>query len=155
MSAIDKEPFPRGALIAAGSIVAISLALTAANRIAKIHGPAAPSPAAAGQAVSAVALRFLDQPDGSVLIKDAATGERVSTVHPGEGGFIRGVMRGLARERMGRRIGSGPAFRLWLQQGGGLWLQDTATGRLIDLDSFGSSNRAAFMALLPRGGRTS
>ena len=63
-------------------------------------------------------------------------------------GFVRGVMRGLARDRISRHIGEAPPFRLSQARDGELWLQDTATGRLIDLESFGVTNRAAFLDLL-------
>jgi hypothetical protein len=70
------------------------------------------------------------------------------TVNPGEGGFIRGVMRGLARDRISRHIGAEPPFRLALSADGQLTLFDTATGRLIDLESFGQGNRDSFFDLL-------
>ena len=64
MSAIDHEPFPRGALIATAAMLGVTLAGTAAVRIAHIYGPVAPVSAPA--AVSAVSLRFADEQDGSM-----------------------------------------------------------------------------------------
>jgi putative photosynthetic complex assembly protein len=95
-----------------------------------------------------VDLRFRDQADGSVRITRAVDDGLAGTVHPGEGGFIRGVMRGLARDRISRHIGEQPPFRLALSGTGQLTLFDTATGRLIDLESFGQGNRASFFDLL-------
>jgi len=103
---------------------------------------------AAALPVASVDLRFNDEPDGSVRIIRAADNGLAGTVHPGEGGFIRGVMRGLARDRISHNIGEQPPFRLSLSGDGQLTLLDTATGRLIDLESFGQGNRDSFFDLL-------
>ena len=74
----------------------------------------------------------------------------VSVIEPGQQtGFIRGVMRGLARDRRSRGIGNAPPFNLTLWRDGELSLTDSATRRSIELTAFGSTNRAAFAALLP------
>jgi putative photosynthetic complex assembly protein len=149
MSALDIEPFPKFALISAGALVAISLIGTTAVRLAKISAPETPTATAAATIpVASLDLRFEDQADGSVRITRAADDGLAGTVHPGEGGFIRGVMRGLARDRISRHINAEPPFRLSLSADGQLTLFDTATGRLIDLESFGQGNRASFFDLL-------
>ena len=147
MSAIDHEPFPRGALIAVAALLGVTLAGTAAVRIARVSGSLAPVSAPVATAV--VDLRFADEADGSIKVSDAASGAQVSTVAPGVGGFVRGVMRGMARDRHARHIGEAPPFRLSRDRAGQLWLQDSATGRLIDLEAFGAGNRASFAAFLP------
>ncbi len=151
MSDIDHEPFPRGALLAAAALLGVALAGTAAVRLARVSGavPHVSAPAA----VTAVSLRFADAADGSIKVSDAVSGAQVSTVAPGTGGFVRGVMRGMARDRIARHIGEAPPFRLSRDHAGQLWLQDSATGRLIDLEAFGSGNRASFAAFLPAGER--
>jgi len=148
MSALDTEPFPRSALLAAGALVAFSLIGTTAVRLAKLSAPEASAVSSAPRAVASLDLRFADQADGSIRITRAADDSLAGTVHPGEGGFIRGVMRGLARDRISRHIGAEPPFRLALSGDGQLTLLDTATGRLIDLESFGAGNRASFFELL-------
>ena len=147
MSAIDSEPFPKAALIAVGAMLAVTLAGTAAVRLARVSAPAAPITAPA--AVAAVDLRFADQADGSIRVSDDRSGALVATLAPDTNGFVRGVMRGMARDRMSRHIGQAPPFRLSRDAGGKLWLQDTATSRLIDLEAFGSGNREAFAVFLP------
>ena len=149
MSAVDHEPFPKAALVATAALLGVTLAGTAAVRLARLSGPIAPISAPA--AIAAIDLRFADAPDGSIKVSDARSGALVSTVAPGVGGFVRGVMRGMARDRLARHIGEGPPFRLSRDGAGQLWLQDTATGRLIDLEAFGAGNRAAFAAFLPAG----
>ena len=150
MSDIDSGPFPKPALIAVALLVGVSLAGTAAVRIAKTSGPVA-APVAPAAAAS-VDLRFSDQADGSIRISDDRSGAVVATLAPDSNGFIRGVMRGLARDRISRHIGEAPPFRLSQDHAGKLWLQDTATQRLIDLEAFGTGNRAAFADLMPSTG---
>jgi len=142
---------PRGTLTLAGALVAFALIATSVVRIAGI--PAAASPAAwrAEQRIAPVAsrdLRFRDRADGAVVIEDARGGV-AAVIAPGQQtGFVRGVMRGLARDRHARRIGATPPFTLTLWKDGELSLTDTATGRQVELTAFGSANRAAFAALL-------
>ena len=149
MSALDTEPFPRAALIAAGALIALSLIGATTARLSHIYAPSAPALETASPSPAAsLDLRFKDEADGSIRITRAVDDTLAATVRPGEGGFIRGVMRGLARDRISRHIGAEPPFRLSLARNGQLSLLDTATGRLIDLESFGVSNRDSFYQLL-------
>lgn len=153
MSAVHPETLPKGALAIAGALVLFSLAATATVRIAHLPAAASPVLLRAEQKVAPAQvreLRFLDRPDGSVLIQDVGSGGTASVIEAGsQSGFIRGVMRGLARDRRMRGIGDMPPFRLTLWRDGELSLTDSATGRTIELGAFGATNRAAFAALLP------
>jgi putative photosynthetic complex assembly protein len=155
MSAIDHEPFPRGALIAAAALVGFSLLATTAVRLVRINAPSTPIAAALPAPALAADLRFSDQADGSIRVQNARTDRVVATIQPGVGGFVRGVMRGLARDRISRHIGETPPFRLSEAQNGSMTLEDTATGRVIDLQSFGSGNRESFLQLLQASGARS
>ena len=148
MSNIDKEPFPRLALIAAGVLIAVSIAAAAAARYMRVN---APDTASVDQAAPLAArdLTFFDMPDGSVEVRDGAGDRVVFVAEPGTNGFIRGVMRGMARDRRARGIGQEPGFRLAEWPDGRLSLEDLATGRSIELGAFGGDNRAAFARLLP------
>lgn len=152
MSHAQAEQLPRGALILAGTLVGFAFLLTATVRIAGI-APAA-SPVLLRQAAHVAplktrTLRFIDEADRGVRIEDVGTGRTAGMIVPGQKtGFIRGVMRGLARERRMHGIGGGPPFKLTQWQDGELSLTDTATGRSIELNAFGSTNRASFAALL-------
>jgi putative photosynthetic complex assembly protein len=147
MSALDTESFPRGALIAAAALIGFSLVSTAAVRLARLVAPPAIPIAAEPPALSAD-LVFRDRADGAIVVQTIGARRLVATLQPGTSGFVRGVMRGLARDRISRHIGEDPPFRLSQARDGRLSLRDTATGRLIDLESFGVSNRAAFLDLL-------
>jgi putative photosynthetic complex assembly protein len=147
MSALDTEPFPRGALIAAAALVGFSLVSTTAVRIVRLNAPA-PAPVVDPSPALSADLLFSDRADGAIVVQKGGGRTLVATLAPGTNGFVRGVMRGLARDRISRHIGEAPPFRLSQARDGRLSLLDTATGRLIDLESFGVSNRAVFLDLL-------
>jgi putative photosynthetic complex assembly protein len=138
-------PVPRPLLIAAGMLVAVTIAGAAAAR----HMPAAP--AAEVALVQTADLAFDDQPDGGVQVRDITLGRAIDTLPPGSNGFVRGALRGLARER--RRRGLGPEaapMRLTQWSDGSLTLVDLATDVKIEVESFGPTNAAAFQELLLR-----
>ncbi|MBL8559063.1 MAG: hypothetical protein JNM47_10105 [Hyphomonadaceae bacterium] len=152
MSNIDKEPFPRLALIAAAVLIGVSITGAAAARYLRVNAPPSTSAEQAAP-LAARDLTFFDMPDGSVEVRDGAGDRIVFVAEPGTNGFIRGVMRGMARDRRARGIGQEPGFRLAEWPDGRLSLEDLATGRSIELGAFGGDNRAAFARLLPpRGG---
>jgi len=91
-------------------------------------------------------LRFEDRPDGAISVIDYKTGKQIDLVQ-GEAGFVRGTLRGLAQERKRRGLDSGPPFELIYRTDGRLTLSDTATGRLVDLESFGPTNASTFFRL--------
>ena len=151
------DMLPRGTLIIAGALLAFAFTTTAAMRIAGVPAAASPVALRAANGMVPVAsrnLRFVDRGDGAVVIQDTDKGDTASVIEPDQQtGFIRGVMRGLARERRMRGIGDRPPFNLSLWRDGELSLTDSVTGRSIELTAFGLSNRGAFLALLPNGGR--
>ena len=71
-----------------------------------------------------------------VAVIDGLSGARIETV-TGEQGVLRGALRGLARERKRRDLGSAQPFVLISHADGRLTLVDPATGQRIDLESFG------------------
>jgi putative photosynthetic complex assembly protein len=143
---------PKAALIGAAACVIITVLLTGAVSLGLVAGPVTMEQARKTSGVTAIAsrdLQFLDQPGGSVQIRDVTKGSVATTIMPGtESGFIRGVMRGLARDRMLRHLGSDQPFRLTLWSNQQLSITDMATGRNIELNGFGDTNRTAFIALL-------
>lgn len=147
---------PKPALVAAGLLVGACLLMTSAVSLGLMDRQAVPTVARAEANIAPVAersLQFLDQEDGTVLIADVSTGETVQVIdmETQSGGFVRGVLRGLARERRLNGIGSQPPFDLTLWEDGGISLTDSATGRIIELGAFGPDNRAVFAAMLPSG----
>ena len=153
---------PRPALAMAGAVVAITLLLTGLVRLGVLDREAVPAVERAREGIAARTVRhltFADRADGAVVVRDADRGQTVAVLH-GEndgGGFVRGVMRGMARERRMHGIGADVPFELTGWNNGTLSLRDPATGRAIELGSFGDSNRAAFARFLtssPAGDRS-
>ena len=124
------------------SLVLVSLAGVSAVRLSgvEIRTPDA------GTVVSR-SLRFEDLADGGIRVLDARSGAEVQRVQ-GEGGFLRGALRVMARERRMRELGPEAAFELLGRADGRLTLLDPATGVRIDLESFGPTNAGAFVSLL-------
>lgn len=103
---------------------------------------------ARGDALASRELRFVDLDGGAVSIRDAAHGGEIARLGRGDDGFVRGVMRGLARERRARGAGAATPFRLTLWSGGQLSLDDPATARSVELTAFGPDNARAFARLI-------
>jgi len=130
-------------LMAAGALVVLSIIGVAAVRWSgvPISTPDAP-------VVSARVLQFADRQDGGIDVTDVGTGRLVETV-TGQSGFIRGTLRGLARERRRAGIGAAEPFALLAHSDGRLTLLDPSTSRRVDLESFGPTNLAEFVRMLP------
>jgi putative photosynthetic complex assembly protein len=148
-------PFPKGALIGAGAVVGITLLMTGAVSLGVIAKPQNDQQVRISQGLKPVTIRkftFADQPGGALVIGDAVTGQVATTILPGENsGFIRGVLRGMMRERKMSGIGIEAPFTLTLWEDQRLSLEDPSTKRVIELGSFGPDNRKAFMKLISAG----
>jgi putative photosynthetic complex assembly protein len=105
------------------------------------------------QAVMTKQLRFEDRSDGSIAVVSAADGQVVKVIE-GEAGFVRGILRAMARERRIKGVDQAIPFDLIARADGRLTLIDPATGNRIDLESFGKDNVIEFAVLLkPQGAR--
>lgn len=144
----EDRSLPRGALAAAAGLIVLAIAGAAYGRLGG-HTTAAP-PAAA---VETRELRFTDRDDGAVVITEE-DGALVTVVAPGTNGFLRGVLRGLAQERLRRDAGPETPFQLTRWSDGRLSLTDPVTDRHVYLEAFGPSNVAPFAALLDAGHTT-
>ena len=145
----DRKTLPRGALIGAGALVLASLLMVGFARLTG-YGPAKPP---VSVVVASYDLRFEDRADGAVLIYSDATNQLVDTLKPSTNGFVRGVLRGLVRERRADHVGPTPPFRLTRWADGRLSLDDPSTGRHVDLEVFGPTNAGAFADILIASGQ--
>jgi len=136
---------PRVPLIAAVALVLASLVAVAIVRLTGVGVAHYPDAAA----VEVRELRFEDRSDGAIRVVDARDGSEVEVL-VGANGFVRGTLRGLARERRRQGVGADLPFRLIGRADGRLTLEDPATGRRVDLESFGPTNAAAFAHLMSR-----
>lgn len=136
--------FPRAPLFGAFALVLLTLALSGLSRLTGTGAMTVD----ASTPIESRDLRFEDRKDGSVAVLEAKNGEVVEILAPGTNGFVRGVLRGLARERKMYNIGEEPPFRLTNWADGRLSLEDTATGRRIELVSFGITQIEVFAKML-------
>ncbi|RYY94617.1 MAG: photosynthetic complex assembly protein PuhC [Comamonadaceae bacterium] len=139
-----RDTVPRGMLAALGAIVVLTVVAVAFVRLTGIGVVEVPQAAP----VAVREFRFEDQDDGGIRVLDARSGRVVHTVLPETNGFLRGTMRGLARERHRRGLGQQTPFRMIGRADGKLTLEDPATGRQVDLGSFGPTNAAVFAGLM-------
>lgn len=100
--------------------------------------------------VATVTLAVLDGDNGAVKVLNAQNSSEVRVYGPGEGSFLRGVIRTLVRERASRNIQSDPTFDLELTERGGLILVDQTTGYWIAIEAFGPTSYNEFRAIFDR-----
>lgn len=136
---------PRGALIGAAVILLLAIAAGALARLTGI-GYSHMTPPAMAESLD---LNFEDRADGAIMVYRAADHSLLRALQPGESGFVRVVMRGLARERQLAGIGAEPPFQLARYINGQYTLTDPSTNKVIDLGAFGADNRRAFAQLMP------
>ncbi len=89
-------------------------------------------------------LQFLDQTDGSVLIKDAGSGGLITVLEPGTDHFVRAVFSGLTFVRKRSDVPLDAPFRIARVDDGQLVLDDPSTGEMLVLRAYGPSNSALF-----------
>ncbi len=143
--AFGHRPFPRGVLIAVASLLAFIIVMIS---IARLTGMKMDQ-AAVTPEVQAREIRFQDVPDGGLAVYDVNTSELITTLPPGEGGFIRGVLRTMERQRKGYHATLAEPFHLARREGGDITLRDPITSIQLELKAFGATNAAAFATLLP------
>ena len=149
--AIQEPVVPKGGVFAAAALVLFALTAVTTVRVTGVGNVHMTLPAA----LESRDLQFEDGKNGAVLVYDASNQQLVDTLAPGSNGFIRVVLRGLARERKLGDIGQQPPFRLTRFANGQITLTDTSSGKQIDLDAFGSANTEAFARLMNLKGRSS
>jgi putative photosynthetic complex assembly protein len=153
MSGHAERPIPKPVVAGVGLLVGATFLSTGSVALGLMDRPTPPSVVRAEQGVQQVAVRtlvFTDREDGALVISEPGAPQAVEVLQPGSSeGFIRGVIRSMSRERRMRGVGPEAPYQLILWADGRLSLLDEATGRAVELDSFGADNRATFRALLP------
>ena len=143
-TALLSKGFPRAALMAVGVVIVavmVGVAVVRFTGVGAVH-------VADAAAVEVREFRFEDRPDGSIVVLDASGRQVIETVAAGTNGFLRGTMRGLARERMRQGISPQLPFRMIGRADGKLTLEDQGTGRRVDLGSFGPTNANVFAQIM-------
>jgi putative photosynthetic complex assembly protein len=135
---------PRVPLLAAGALVLLALISATAVRVTGVGASHEIDAATVAQRE----LLFRDRTDGGIDVLDAKAMQVIHTVAPETNGFLRGTMRGLARERKRQGVGADVPFRLLGRADGRLTLEDPGTQRRVDIESFGPTNAAVFGGLM-------
>ena len=138
------DAIPRFVLISAGLLVAFTIGASVFSQTSGVGRVALP----ASTAIQTLHLRFEDQADGGVAIRDADRGDVIHVVKPGVEGFIRATVRTLAQARKRDDFDGATPFNLTRWSDGTLSLDDPKTGRNIGLDAFGPTNVGAFAKLI-------
>ena len=144
MSDVSRLPsFPRGALVGAGGLVALALAMAISGRLNGPEKSVEPTPAVMQRDLS-----FDDRADGTLAVTDTDSHALVSVIGHGQDNFVRATMRGLAQQRIRDGLGPQMPFRLTRWADGRLTLLDPDTRRSVELEAFGETNETAFARLL-------
>lgn len=139
--------FPKAPLYAVFAIIVFTLVSVTIVQLTGTGG----TPRSTATAAKVRDLRFVDRNDGSVAIIDMASNAEVGELAKDEEGFVRGILRSMARERRANGVGNEPPLRLTRRTDGTVFLLDPSTGRDIELDAFGHTNEASFERLLDLG----
>jgi putative photosynthetic complex assembly protein len=139
-----QQRFPRLPLYVIGAVLALTLISVTIVRV----GDLGTSYISTAAPQTERALKFEDRVDGAIAVIDARDGGLIDMIAPGSNGFLRGALRGLARER--KRMGQGPEvpFMLVARADGRLTLDDPVSKRQVDLKSFGPTNARVFEQFL-------
>lgn len=152
MSDFRHERFPVGALYGAAGVIGITMALVFGMRFGIVERPETAPQHRVATKVKVIAereFRFSDRADGALVVTDATTGKVAMLLEPGSNsGFIRGTMRGIVRERMLHEVDRNGPVKITQWADGALTLTDPSTGRVLELGSFGQTNREAYAVLL-------
>ena len=141
---IDENHIPRLILRAAGALIVfafLSVMIGRATNTGLVLTPEA-------DPVETRALHFSMVSTGEMAITDDVSGQLVALLSANGDGFIRGVLRGLARGRAVTRTTGGDVYVLTRYDDGRLSIADPVSGARFDLNSFGPDNLQAFARLL-------
>lgn len=138
------EKIPTPLLLGCGALMLFSVFAAAVAPVFERWAGPAEEPAIVKQ----TALRFHDEPGGAITVYHADENQPITTLAPGEGGFVRTAMRAIVYKRRQHGLGPEVPFELIATADGSLILLDPATDQKIKLDAFGADNRASFAALL-------
>jgi len=93
-------------------------------------------------------LIFIDRSNGWVDVTDAMDGQVIGQLEPGTENFVRGVVRGLVRERKSHEITGRDAFELQVMRDGTVTLYDPTIERRVVLNAFGRTNVGSFLKFI-------
>jgi putative photosynthetic complex assembly protein len=140
--------FPRLPLAGVAVLIGVAISGVAVNRMLAPAG----TNVSTEQPLESRQLLFRDEANGGISVTDAKTGVLVADVRPGTNGFLRGAMRGLARERRRAGFDLSIPFEVSRWSNGHITLFDPALGRQVNLAAFGPTNAGVFAEYLEKKG---
>lgn len=146
-----RPPFPRLPLYGAFALIAFAVVAIIFSQQTGL-GSMLTDP---GRPLDMVDLTITHAPDDRVVVAEANSGRVLADFAPGEGGFVRGSMRALARMRMTAEVDINEPYRVIKWENGSVSLSDTKSGQRIYLNAFGPDQVAAFERFLGNDGRAS
>ena len=93
-------------------------------------------------------LQVLDSTEGSVIVRDAKTGETIVQYQSGQGSFFRATLRTLVHDRLHKGLALEGNFRLETHMGNQLFLIDEVSGKTLSMNAYGPANTAVFATLM-------
>lgn len=150
MDAPKDELIPRIFLRLAIALVLGILALVTVFRLTDQPLQAVPD---LGPVLQERAVVIETERDGATRVLEA-DGRLIVALAPNEGGFINGMERVIARQRLKQGLPNAGPVVVRLSEGDRLSIFDPATGWSTELSSYGADNLRAFARLLetPQGG---
>jgi len=149
---IEQEPgseikVPRAALAAMAGLVLVTVIMAGTARIT-VAGKVVNPVTVTQEQQQPLRITFEREPGDVVAVMAVDDGRLLRRLDPGEGGFLRGVLRPLDRERV--RAGADPAapYELSRNAAGSLTLLDPLTGVIVDVAAFGRTSSDAFADLM-------
>ena len=143
------RPIPRSVLAMTGGLAVVAVLLTVFSVWTGV-GRVASAPA--DEAVEVLSISFLESTDdGAIRVVSAPDGAVLLTLAEGEGGFMRGILRPLHRERVRHGQPLDAAYRLSRHESGALTLADASTDLVVDIGAFGATSVAHFRRLFTPG----
>lgn len=139
----DKE-LPKPVLYAAGGLMIFSLAVAFIGKAAGVGEKAMP----VSTPVARLEVVFEDLRMDGLEVREASRGELIGRVAHGRDGFIRGVLRGLNRERRLENLPKEAPFVLTQWADGRISILDPSTSRSVELVGFGRTNFETFARVL-------
>jgi len=95
---------------------------------------------------------FLRPPGDTLHVVAVATGDTLRTFAPMEGGFMRGALRPLDRERRRHDVALDAPYQVVRERSGRLTLRDEGSNVEIDVAAFGPTSYELFSSLLDGSG---
>src|SRR5690242_20739248 len=139
---------PRGAILGATALIVFSLVAAASGRLTGVGTVRT----AHASAVRSQTFRFEDRPDGGISVIASDSGITLGLVPADTDGFVLTVLRILSFDRQRHGVGAGPVFVIARWSDGHSTIDDPATGRRVDLATFGAANMRAFEHLIAMRG---